>query len=131
MPQDKIFFATYDAVASPADATETVIAVLDGVVSRYPGRMIRFEGWVSIVPDADATGVTLKVRNDDLAGEQVGNASPLLYSSAGVVTVSPFTIVVAQEFGEIPNGTFVLTAEVADAVAGSDIGALSFEARVG
>lgn len=130
MPQERIFFDTYDVVASPGDDTETVIAILEGVVQRYNNTTIALSGWVSLAPDADATGMVLAIRRGDIDGDIINDAFGII-AAAGTFSDVPVSIEVQDDqLGQVIDATYVLTLTCADASDTTSVNAVKLEARV-
>jgi hypothetical protein len=124
-----LIFSTGEVVASPVDATETVIAVLSGVFTQYAGDTLKFDATVIVVPDANATDCVLLIRRDDIAGTPVGDGGPAVPFVASTVSSVTTAATGRDTPGDIAGATYVLTAQLSDATALSTIGLVEFSAR--
>lgn len=109
---------------------ETVIATLSGVSTNQPGQTVAFEGSSTLTTGANATGVTLRVRQDALTGTVVGEAvADVIVAAVGAV--ESHTINVADTgLGEFSGKTFVLTAQQVAATANGSVTQASLRAEV-
>lgn len=87
--------------------TETVVATLAGVQTRFPGQNIVLAGWVVVTPGATVTAIQLRLRRASLTGTLIGPNQTLAAGFAASVRA-------AQDFyGEDQPGegnfTYVLT----------------------
>lgn len=124
------WFDTYDVVASPTGAAETVIAILTGVGPLLPDLAVHLSATVNASPDADATSVVLSVRRDSLTGEQVSGQGFETDFAPGAVPEGVFSIDVVDFPGDFAGATYVLTLQCAAAASESVVDGLGFHARV-
>lgn len=93
--------------AESAANTETVVATLAGVQTRFPGQNIVLNAWIINTPGAAATAVQLRIRRAGLTGTLVGPNQT--YTAAfTAASRSPFTIAAEDQPGE-GSFTYVLT----------------------
>lgn len=129
IPQN--FFDTYTVVASPADATETVIATLAGITELLPNLPVHLHAWCNITGASDATNVILRIRRTSLTGTAV--VGPI---TCGTTDVTAAVAANGELWGQDTPGDFagavyVLTAVVTSATAPSTVNAVALNARVG
>lgn len=129
MTRNPLNFSTGDVAASPADATETVIAILDGVTCQFSSDTFKLHGYVNIILDNDATDCILRVRRDSLAGDLVGSESSISASITPGNGAATNSIDVNDTPGDVANATYVLTAECSAASGPSEINDVSLNAR--
>jgi len=124
------FFTTYNVVASPADATETVIAILSGVGPLLPDLTVKLRGVVTILTDADVTAVQLTVRQGSLAGNVVGDSWDTDVPGGAAQLHLTCTVETFDNPGDFAGAVYVLTAGCESASGASVVNDLVFEARV-
>lgn len=124
------FFDTYDVVASPADDTETVIAILGGVGELVPGLAVHLDACVFIGIDAQATDCLLAVRRESLTGDQVGVPQGLGGITPGSFGGFQVAVQVVDTPGDFAGAIYVLTAQCTNADSLSTVLGLGFHARV-
>ena len=90
--------------------TETVVATLSGLITRYPSQIIILQGWVALTPGTTATSVTTRIRRLGLTGTVAvtgpGNSGDIVASK-----VSDLSINGSDQPGEVSQFTYVLTAQ--------------------
>lgn len=124
------FFDSYDVVASPADATETVIAVLSGVGELLPDLSVHLHGWVALSLSSACVGVGLRVYRDAIGGTQVGQSAGVVFDPATTLTEVTLDIDVVDNPGNFAGAVYVLTAECTGAVAECEVSGVHLGARV-
>lgn len=108
MPNQAIHYSTpvlTNANESAAN-TETIVATLSNVQSRWPGQLFVVEAWCFVTPGAAATAGQVRIRRNGLAG-------PLLGPNTPVTNVTPAKVNMLDIFAEDQPGegafTYVLT----------------------
>lgn len=130
MPQERIFFDTYEVVGPVEDDAETVIAVLEGVVQRYANTNIALSGWAAVIPDSDVTEMILRIRRGDIDGDPIGDVGGYAFE-AGAFGAGHVDIEVQDtDTGQVIDATFVLTLQCTDAGGQSQCNNVKLEARV-
>lgn len=130
MTSPPLFFQTFDITASPADATETVIATLSGVCSAYAGQTFKVAGSANVTPEASGVDVILRIRRASLTGTLVagpvgvpGEVDP---NTGGVYNA----ITGSDAPGDVAGQIYVLTATITSAGGASVVNQVSLTARV-
>lgn len=124
------FADTYTVVASPADATETVIAQLNGVSTFLRGQTIKVFASANITPGASSTAVVLKLRKNSVSGTQLGVSSGVGIAAAQITSGVTVTIDAADVSENVAGAIYVLTATVTTAGAASPVNAVHLWCRV-
>lgn len=127
MPDNPLFYSSNVVVASPTDDTETVVCVINSVVSSYAGQEIKLRGWVAIGFDVDVTATVLRIRRGSLTGAIV--EPQLTYTTPESTSVN-LDIEVVDAPGALASATYVLTVQVIDASDTSVLEGVSLTARV-
>lgn len=94
------------------NATETVVATLEGVSTPAPDARVRLDGWVQLTSGAAATAFTVRIRRGTTAsGTLIGeaNAEQLFVAAASSEERS---ISVQDTPGDVASQSYVLTVEV-------------------
>lgn len=86
--------------------TETIVGTLAGVLTRFPGQVIRVRADIFATPGATVTNVALRIRRFTLTGTQVG--STVNTSQPTASKINPFAIIVEDSPGE-GSFTYVVT----------------------
>lgn len=130
MTSPPLFFQTFDITASPADATETVIATLTGVASAYAGQSFKLYGACNVTPEASGADVILRIRRASLTGTLVsgpvgvpGEVDP---NTGGVTAIINGT----DSPGDVAGQIYVLTATITSAAGASVVNQATLSARV-
>lgn len=116
---------TETVAASPAAATETIIASLTTNQDCAVMEAVRLFGWCSFTAGTDAASALLRIRRTDASGTII-KAGPAVAATATAV-YSP-SIAGADEGIAVPNQVYVLTLTVASASAASTVAAVHFDA---
>lgn len=124
------FFDTYTVTASPADATETVIATLNGLTELLPNLTVHLDAWADISADASATDMRLRIRRASVSGTSV--VGPFTQATTDVTagTASVGTIQGSDAPGDFAGQVYVLTVVMTGAVGASTVNGVGFHARV-
>lgn len=109
---------------------ETVIATLSGIATNQPGSTIGLSGEATLTTGGSTTGVTLRVREDSLAGSVVDEPTPNAVQSAAGTTETHDINVTFEAAGEYGSKTFVLTAQQIGAAANGSVLQATLEATV-
>lgn len=123
------FFDTYDVVASPADDTETVIALLSGVGELLPNLNVHLHAMILLAPNADATLVSYTIRRDGLTGATVGQPWDTPIPASPPDAGFPGIIAVVDTPGDFAGAIYVLTATVSGASGVSTVDSVWLGAR--
>lgn len=122
-------FDSYTIVASPAGATETVIASVSGVGELLPGLTVHLDAWANVTKEASAVDAILAIRRGSLTGTVV--AGPV--SMAGAVDAGADGVSgTLQGFdapGDFAGATYVLTLTMTSAGGASTVVAVGLHAR--
>lgn len=130
MPQVSLIFHTYDVVASPVAAAETVIGIITNVDTIWPAAPINLHGWVATGVDADATGLTLRIRRGSLTGDDVSNGGATVNVAAGTVEGEVVSVDCVDLPGDVASATYVLTLQLDAASGPSTVNAVHLSAQV-
>ena len=127
LPWQPLPFLTTTIVASPADATEIVVAsVKVGSVGDASSRVL-LNAWTAFTYGANATGVRLRIRQGSLTGTVVADTGALT-AGAAAAALEARTLRGVDAPGEVASQTYVLTMQVAGATTASTISALVLDA---
>lgn len=76
MPGRPHVYASATTVDVPESAanTETIVATLPGVTTEFSGQQITFVGFLAITPGTTVTGLTIRIRQENITGTIVGEA---------------------------------------------------------
>lgn len=122
-------YFTSAVTASPADATETVIATLAGCSVRYPSDHFVIVAVADITPQAAVTSVTLKVRRTSVSGTTVGTMIETPKAAADI-TRGVFVFACDDAPGDVAGLTYVLTATMTTAGGASVVNAVELIATL-
>lgn len=108
MPNPAIHYSTsvLTNAAESAANTETVVATLANVTSRWPGQLFVIEGWCFVTPGAAATAGQVRIRRGGLAGTLLGPNTPV--TNVVAAKVNMLDIFAEDQPGE-GQFTYVLT----------------------
>lgn len=120
-------FRTATVAASPADATETVIASLAIGEDIAIGKGILVSGFAAFTVGTNGTNSNLRIRRTSVAGTILKATGALTTAAAALFAPS---IVVLDTGGALPNQTYVLTLTVTAATAASTVSAVELIAEV-
>lgn len=121
---------SYTVVASPSDATETVIASVGNLSSLYSNQSFKLHGWAFVIAEASAVSCILKLRRASLTGTLVGT-SPTYNGTDILAPLGAIVEMYAQDTQvDVAGATYVLTATLASAAGASTVSAVYLEARV-
>lgn len=129
MARQPISYATATVTASPADATETVIATLSGVSVTYPSDKVFISAVVNLTWQAAVTGVTFKIRRTSVSGTTVATMTDTPKAAADI-TAQSSPIAGIDSPGDMANGTYVLTATCTAAGGASTVNAVGMFANI-
>lgn len=124
------FFTTTTVVASPTDATETVIALLGGITELLPNLTLKLDAKVNITTQAATTAVVLKIRRNGLTGTQVGVSTTTTIPGGAAAIALPCTAWAVDTPGDFSGAVYVLTATCTTAGGAATVNAVKLEARV-
>ena len=93
--------------AESAANTETVVATIAGVLTRFPGQNIVISGWVLLTPGTTTTAIQLRCRRATLGGTLVGPNQPFFGGVAPSVR-GQYDFMAEDQPGE-GSFTYVLT----------------------
>lgn len=118
---------TTTVVASPVDATETIIASLTipGNIAVVSG--VRVFGWAALTVGTNGVSANVRIRKATVGGTIV--------AATGATTTVAANLIVREVVGRdtaaaLPGQVYVLTLEVGSASAGSTVSAVSMSAFV-
>jgi hypothetical protein len=121
------FQQTTTVVASPAGATETIIASLTISSNLTINSGIRLRGWAAFTVGTNGTTYELKIRRTNTSGATQADTGAIGTSATSLVANS----VVGNDTGAtLPGQVYVLTLTVANGSAASTVSAVSLEAVV-
>lgn len=130
MTSPPLFYQTFDIQASPADATETVIATLTGVCSQQASNIFKLAGSTNVTPEASGADVILRIRRNTLTGTlvagPVGVPGEIDPNTGGVLA----EITGQDSPGDSAGAVYVLTATITSAAGASVVNQVSLTARV-
>lgn len=111
--------------------TETVVATLTGISTRYASERVALHGWVQLTTGTATTTVTLRVRRGtDTSGSLIGEANAVSIGAAAGGT-EQFDIDVEDTPGDVASQSYVLTAQQAAATGNGTALQAILEALVG
>lgn len=122
-------YFTNTVTASPAGATEIVIATLDGCYVRYPSDHFILSARADITVEASVTGITLKLRRSSLTGTLIATSVFTPKAAADFVRCS-VGIDASDAPGDVANLTYVLTATMTAAGGASTVNLVSLGATL-
>lgn len=120
-------FRTATVVASPADATETVVASLAIPDDIAIGKGIYLSGYIAYTVGTNGTSGRVRVRRTNVSGTTIRDSGALTRVAAQLVE-SPIQIM--DTGGALPNQTYVVTLTVGAATAASTVSAVELVAIV-
>ena len=124
-------FSTYvTADTTLVTVAETVIATLSGVSTNQPGQTVALHGQATVASGGSTTGVTLRVRRDNLIGALVGEALPDTLQGAAGTTETHDIYTEDSGAGEFSGRAYVLTMQQVAAAANGNVLTASLVADV-
>ena len=108
--------------ASPADATETVIATLSMPDDLAVGEGVLVFGWCTLTVGTNGTSILTRIRRDSVAGTAIAASGATTAVAAQLVDRSIVAFDTAPVF---PNEVYVMTLTVGAATAASTVSAVS------
>lgn len=129
MADRQLIQETYTVTASPADATETVIATLPGNVSLFAFQTFKLHGYAALIAEASAVSLVLKIRRASLTGTLVATSPTFTGSDITAPALGAFHVYGTDTISESANGIYVMTATLASAGGASTVAAVYLEAR--
>lgn len=130
MADRQLIQSTYTIVASPVDATETVIASVGNMSSLFAGQTFKLHGWCSLTPAASATSLVLKIHRTSLTGTLVATSPTYNGSSITTPKTAEWSVYGSDTQADTSGTVYVMTVTVAGVSAGSTVAAVYLEARV-
>lgn len=121
------YFYTETVAASPAAATETIIASLTIAADLSFSKGARLTGFAAYTVGASGVSGNLRIRKTDVNGTVVKATGALTVTAANLVAVS---ILGVDETPSLPNQVYVLTLEVGSGAAASTVSAATLDALV-
>lgn len=121
------FFNTATVVASPADATEVVVAQLNLTDDLTAVEGVYLSFWASLTVGTAGVSILTRIRRDSIAGAAIAASGATTATAAQLVDRAIEGFDTAPVF---PNEVYVVTMTVASATAASTISALEFTALV-
>lgn len=109
MPSTPLFYSSGIAgVTAISGSTETVVATLSNVVSRYAGQNVNLHGFVLLTTGTTTTAVVVQIRRASLTGTQVGDhtGQPVV-AAAG--STNGYDVYAVDTPGDIDQFVYVLT----------------------
>lgn len=120
-------FRTATVAASPADATETVVASLTIPEDIAISKGIYLSGYIAYTVGTNGTSGRVRVRRASVAGATIRDSGALTRTAAQLVE-SPIQIM--DTGGSLPNQVYVVTLTVGAATAVSTVSAVELVAIV-
>lgn len=109
--------------ASPADATETIIATLNVPTGPLLATGIRLSGWAAFTVGTTGNASTLRIRQTNVAGAVIASSGAVTRTAANLVEQS----VAGVDTAPLGPRVYVLTLTVAAATAASTVSAVELE----
>ena len=125
-----LFSQSYDVIASPADATATVVAAVGGVSVSLPGQTVKLHGWINIDTSADTDLITLEVRSTDINGSVINNAVSVAFVTGADSGGQEVNIYVEDPDTNVAGATYVLIVTCDAATTAATVNEVILEARV-
>lgn len=121
------FFRTAAVTASPADATETVIATLSITPDLAVMEGVVLWAWYSVTVGTAGVSLLTRIRRDSLTGTVVKASGA---TTAAAASLQDRALVAFDTGPSLPNEVYVVTAAVASATAASTVSAVELAALV-
>jgi len=121
------FLTSTTVVASPAAASETIIAQLSITDDIYIAKGIWLEGFCSITIGTSGATLRLRLRQTNVSGAVVADTQALTVTAAQIYAPSINGIDAAAV---LPNQTYVLTAQVGSGAATSTVASVLLGATI-
>ena len=121
------FFQTQTVVASPAAASETIIASLTISQDVIVTKGVFLEGWCAYTVGTSGVTGTLKIRQTNVSGTTIGSTGALTVAATNLVAPSVQALDTAATF---PGQVYVLTLTVGSGAAASTVSAVSLFATI-
>lgn len=113
-------YFTSAVTASPAGATETVIATLDGCTVSLPSDRFILHAFANMTIQAATTAIVLTIRRTSVSGTIVG-ATTVTPDAAGTIVGGTFTLDCDDTPGDVVALRYVLTATLTSAGGASTV----------
>jgi hypothetical protein len=114
-------------VASPAAATETIIASLTVSGNVAVQKAVYLKGWAAYTVGTSGTAVTLRIRQTDAAGTALASTGALTKTAASLYADD---VEGADTAGVLPGQVYVLTMTVTGGAASSAVSGVFLQAFV-